>query len=1245
MYKKVALFSLVMSHLAMAPSSANAVNVSNWDELVTALQTPEDAVLTQDITIDETKTITAAPNGGYAVIGEGFNIVGKEGGATGEYQRVMDLTSNTGTGDALSVVNTTFKNFVTAVEGLNSLTEGGAIIQVGQDALLKNISANFADNSVIKTSSEDVQHRFWGGNINNLGSISSIYGAFERNSLQADVTGAGSANSVFFGASVLANQGQIDLINGLFSNNMLNLTGDNIATQAYGGVIRNFSLSGGNPVIGQLGISGNAAVFSNNQAVATSSLSAQALGGAISNNGTINVLYASLTDNKAVATTSGTELTWAYGGALANTGNIDITVVAARDNVASATGKGKTYARGGAIYLEKTMNNLSGEFSGNEAVSRVTGAGFEALAQGGAIYGEQKDDGTGVNNLSGTFNMNRANAIAMSGSAEARGGAIYTQTRLAEITNSLFNDNSAAAVTDSGSAVATGGAISSTRDLVIKNTSFTNNSATATTSTGSATASGGAVYTSGNLTIIADGANSIFADNNVVTNVNGVNTITSNDIYMADSSKTLKIEAQNGGIFQFNGSIDGANGYKIAIGGNSDGTVNMNGNILNASTIDVDNMDVNFNPQTMSEVDAVITGTGYLNKLGTGILSFNKEMNFDGIFNQNDGTTIVSNQFVSGNTYIRGGVLELHGGASVNNLVLFDGAGLNTRPSGTNYNLAGDMVFYSGATLSDNLLLNKGDVDSLTVVNGIPLLTNGSKMQFGESDKATLNFANVRDDISFNGSGVFVGEWNKINIGVSGAPSNMTFSGDLKMVGTDNVLTIGNGSSLEKRGTDTAYSIFGSVKNNGLLGLSGGGTDILTITGDYIAGANSVLALDVDPDALTSDVVKIDGDLQGETKLTLKASSATIPDGKIVFFEAPNDNLATSASFDVLRVEGSMYDWQAFQDGTNWYFGADKETITPEVASYASLPSIAVVQSASMLWNLKDKVINAPRSYKKFCRRNYGNNDYSCYFDRPYNFWFAPAFSNVEVKYPFEYSANVYGGDVGLDFLTGDWGKLGIFASYRNGDFDITGKGKEYKVSGTADVDVNSYFGGLYYNLEAGHFWALAAAYGGVLDGDVETDDKVTADVKGTQVGASLDMGYTFNLRDNWNIEPSVGVQYTRVDLDESEDSNKVTATYEALGQVKASAGLKFEKYYTSRDGVSSIYFEPSVIKTYNNGNTVKLMDSLELPTIEDDTYVRLNVGGSLQLSEGLKAFGNVSNTFNSDFRDTSVNIGLNYAF
>ncbi len=1236
MYRKVAFLGLV-SNFVLGANIANAADVGDWDALEATLQTPDNVTLTQDIVVDAEKTITSAPNGGYVIDGGGFSITGKDGGVSGEYQRFFDLGSNSGSGDPLSVVNVTFKNFQMVADGLDALTEGGAIIQVEENVSLGDISANFTDNTVNKVSSQDAQHRFSGGAIKNLGTIGNIDGTFGRNVLQADITGSGSANSVFFSGAALMNQGDIGTINGAFSDNKVNVTGNNIIAQVWGGALRN------DGHIGTIGSASEWVSFSNNEATATSSLSANAVGGAFSNAGQIDNFYASFSGNSAVATGTGTSNVWANGGALSNEGVMGLISLNALDNTASAKGGGMVYARGGAVSVEKTISSLSGYFFGNSAIGETTGALVNAL--GGAIYGEN-NGGNGIDRISASFYSNKATATATSGSAVASGGAIYSQTRLGLITDSLFNDNHVIAQTDSGSITANGGAISSTQDLVIQNTSFTDNTVEATTQSGTVNAHGGAVYAAGNLTITAQGANSIFADNSVIENINGTSTVTKNDIYMASSDKTLSIDASDGGIFQFNGGIDGANGYKIVIGGNSDGTVNMNGNILNASTITVNDMDVNFNPLSSSVIDAVINGTGYLNKLGTGTLTFNKEMNFAGTFNQNDGVTIVSNQFVSGDTYIRGGKLQVNNGAIVNNLVLFNGSGLDIQAGDAAYNLTGDVVFYSGATLSKNLSLqDSSKLASLTVVNGVPRLENGQKMTFTSAPDSTLVFANVNDEISSADGAVKVEEWNKINIGTDSASSNMSFFGSLVTVGTDNSVIINSGSTLAGSGRTMDYTITGSLINNGLLSLAGHGMNVLTLNGDYVAGANSVLALDVDPIGLTSDVVKISGDVKGTTRLQLTSTSGDTPDGKILFLEAPNDDLTTDASFEVWRVEGSLYDWQAFQDGRNWYFGIDKETITPEVASYASLPSIAMVQSTSMLWNLKDKVINAPRSYKKFCRRNYGNNAYSCYYDRPYNFWFAPAFSNVAVKYPFEYDANVYGGDAGLDVLTGDWGKFGIFASYRNGDFDIKGKGKEYKVSGTADVDVNSYFGGLYYNLEAGHFWALAAAYGGVLKGDIETDDKVRADTKGTQVGASLDMGYTFNLRDNWNIEPSVGVQYTRVDFDETKDSNKVTAEYEALGQVKASAGLKIEKYYPSREGVSSVYFEPSVIKTYNSGNTVKLMNSLELPTVEDDTYLRVNVGGSLQLSEGLKAFGTISNTFNSDFRDTSINIGLNYAF
>ena len=307
--------------------------------------------------------------------------------------------------------------------------------------------------------------------------------------------------------------------------------------------------------------------------------------------------------------------------------------------------------------------------------------------------------------------------------------------------------------------------------------------------------------------------------------------------------------------------------------------------------------------------------------------------------------------------------------------------------------------------------------------------------------------------------------------------------------------------------------------------------------------------------------------------------------------------------------------------------------------------NIGLTQSSGMIKNLQNKVINAPVNYNYNCHRNMYTGEYECGYGRSYNFWFTPTYSNLSVETPFEYDADVYGGDAGVDVMLGNNSRVGLFASYRQGVYDLKGKGKDYKVAGSSEVDMDSYIGGLYYDYERGNFWALASVFGGVSGADISTDDGVNSSVDGMQIGASFDIGYAIKLYGNWNIEPTIGVHYNRIDYDDASDNADTMVSYDALQQFETEAGIKFEKFFISRYGISNLYLKPSVLQTYNDGNSAMFMGIENIATVEDDTFIRLELGGSIQYSPRWKLFGTLSNTFNGNYRDTSVNIGFNYNF
>ena len=252
--------------------------------------------------------------------------------------------------------------------------------------------------------------------------------------------------------------------------------------------------------------------------------------------------------------------------------------------------------------------------------------------------------------------------------------------------------------------------------------------------------------------------------------------------------------------------------------------------------------------------------------------------------------------------------------AIVNNLTMYDGAILDVLDG--KVNLSGDVTLYSGSFVTTNPILSDASFDSLTFVNGISHVyaggVNTGTIDLSGSDFAdnkTLNLANVNENFSTSSNGgVKIGKWDEINIGTIDKVSNMKLVGDLSFNGTNKLLNINKGSSLDVSGYSPAnYTIDGNVYNNGLLDFtvrdySREADDLLNILENYTADTNAVIALHVNPVAETSDVLRIMGDVKGTTKLLLKTSEVFEAQNKILFVEAPNDDVSTQSGFEVWRV-------------------------------------------------------------------------------------------------------------------------------------------------------------------------------------------------------------------------------------------------------------------------------------------------------------------------------------------------------
>ena len=479
-----------------------------------------------------------------------------------------------------------------------------------------------------------------------------------------------------------------------------------------------------------------------------------------------------------------------------------------------------------------------------------------------------------------------------------------------------------------------------------------------------------------------------------------------------------------------------------------------------------------------------------------------------------------------------------------------------------------------------------------------------------------------------------------------------------KFTHNDGTVSKGGFTTGYNDGRDAVTSLV--MKNKANFNLYNKYQDTVNLKG-WKASGNSFLHVDVDVENLTADMLNVNGNVEGTTRLVLyPTSDKDIRGESILFAQSTNDTTGNADSFKVWRVYRSPYmfetkytktgenanQWELeMNDTANDYAGVEpnerpdpevpdvKPTPTPdkptnpvygEVVAMGALPAAAIEQSRNMVDNVFGQIV-----------RGEGNH----------NLWINPTYYTSNIDAPFDIDADVRGIEAGGDLQHDLNNKLGLFVSYRKGNYDMNGDGKHYYSTVGSEIDIDSYLAGLYYRYDRNNWYAFATLYGGIQQADIKTDDGIKSDTDGVEFGASLEAGYDYNLTDTVYLTPSLGVFYTQVNYDDATDSVGKKAEYNDLKQIELEAGVKLTKAFRLDEGYANVYVKPSVVQTLVDGDEVTITGLGKVNTLDDETLGRIELGGRYGFTDQLSAYGWANYTFGSDYDATAVGLGLNYAF
>ncbi len=615
----------------------------------------------------------------------------------------------------------------------------------------------------------------------------------------------------------------------------------------------------------------------------------------------------------------------------------------------------------------------------------------------------------------------------------------------------------------------------------------------------------------------------------------------------------------------------------------------------------------------------------------------------------NKGTMRVAATGTATGTIINnGGTLNTVDGAGLTDVSALKGSNLDLTAGTT---VKGSILVDMGANLSGTYdyagMINNADIKNLTLTGGVHNVFNNDLANTNAPDGRSLTLADGIYKITSEtiAETARVSGWNELNI----KNANVQLAGDLNMPEAENKINIGSGSTLNTAGKEFT-NITGSIVNEGTLSLiSQAMINTTTINGNYTAKDGASLEVRVDGDHNTADKLIVNGDVTGDTDLIIKMSSGTTPDQQIKFLETIGDDPATDSNFRIFRVESNPYLWDTTHNGADWYMGTVKQGgksgVVSEVMAYMALPTAAIEQTRSLVYNVGSKVGNS-RERKPVTRHDIYDRRYDKYYEPQINAWLSPIYSSATIDAPIGVDADIVGGEAGIDLYSGVSNKIGVFGSYRKGEYDIDANSSKYFTRYASEIDIDSYIGGLYYRHDWEDLWIVAIVFGGVQEADLTTKDRISESSDATQFGGSLAAWYNYNVNRNFDIQPTAGISYTSISYDEIKDKYGKTAEYDDFNYIEAELGVKFEYSYEMYKGFSRLYFKPSLIQTMVSGDDPKILNLTGgSEAMDDATLTRIEVGGNMDLGYDFNLFANVKYTFGSDYDDTVFAAGMNYAF
>jgi len=955
-----------------------------------------------------------------------------------------------------------------------------------------------------------------------------------------------------------------------------------------------------------------------------------------------------------------------YGLAITSNGASPLTVT---NNGAIQVNLGNTATAGGNAALQLNTDNSAITYSGTGSMTNLstTGAGLEVLISGtgsftGTIGGNvtNSDAGNFAIELEHSGTAGNLNVTTAAGTTlrSPWGGIYAAQFNAAATGTTTITNNSTI-----GAPVATPNTMN--WGLLIQNfglgaSTITNNGAIGTA--GDRTQGAGievqqfnALATSA-ISVLGTGAVFSASDGIVAANA-GTGTTTVNYTGAINTTAGDGIEASS-----TTGALSVTSGAITAVGGNGiltssttgNQTISVGGNVSSdANGVDATSTSGTIGVTTTGGADIIAT-TNAIDiasagnrtvTLGAGSIVTGGTY---GILSSGTGTTTITNAGTLGGTSAAIFALGLGDGAytitnsaggTLNGRVDLTSANDTVTNSGT-WNASGAQAFYGGTDSITNAAAGTLNIAAGSSFSGLESLTNAGTanatgaITFGASTLTNSGTFNIAAGAALTGLGVITNT-GTVNAGAGSSVSNtgnvtnaaagtvntlgaftLTTTGIFSNAGTlvlapalftlNGATAFNNSGTIRAEGGATTITSAQALNNTGILDLQDGATnDVLTITGNYNAGANARLALDIGN--TTADRLVVGGNVTGtgtNILLTPLAGTAGIDTAGILVVDVTGTVAPATGAFTTTSVMNTIIDYRIEQRGVDFFVIA--------VPNAAAFSPVLVGNLVNDLWYQGAEAYNAMAAARGgesdggiglWLQAYYGREHYG---DSTHTFTTTGGTFTI----PTRMRTKRHGLQGGVDFNAGI-AAVGITGGYQHAEIGNGSPSTEgwnigaYAMAGGTE--------GLY-----GNFLVKYDKDKTDLDAGAFSQTGLTTDSK--SLGADGEIGYRTRGSGSVGFDASAGLAYVDSDID-TFSFGGVNYNYDNLTSLRGRIGARAVFY-----NLAKLFIGGKLMHEFN-GDTDLLLDSTTDASVSNKgrgTWGRLEggFGGGLDTPFMLAAWG-----------------------